>query len=62
MLSAADRGASRAAVDDTTSSLHLLISCSRADSSTFAEAFEQRIGAEGLISWRDLKSVEGCER
>ncbi len=61
MLSAADRGADRAATGDTILTPRLFISCSRADGRTFAEAFERRIAAEGLTSWRDLKSVEGGE-
>ena len=40
---------------------HLFISYSRSDGRAFAEEFERRIAAEGLPSWRDLKSVEGGE-
>ena len=61
MLSAADRGAGRAAVGNTISPPRLLFSCSRADGSTFAEEFERRIEAKELISLRDLKSVEWGE-
>ena len=39
----------------------LFISYSRSDGRAFAEEFEERIAAEGLTSWRDLKSVEGGE-
>ena len=46
MLSAADRGAGRAAVDNTISPPRLFISCSRADGSTFAEEFKRRIAAK----------------
>ncbi len=50
MLSAADRGADRAAAGDTILTPRLFISCSHADGSTFAEKFEWRIAAEDLTS------------
>jgi hypothetical protein len=37
------------------------ISYSRSDGREFAERFEERIAAEGLTAWRDMKSVEGGE-
>lgn len=39
----------------------LFISYSRGDGRAFVEDFERRLEAEGLTSWRDLKSVEGGE-
>jgi WD40 repeat protein len=40
------------------SSETIFISYSRSDGLAFAEAFELRLEAEGLHSWRDLKSME----
>ncbi len=39
----------------------LFISYSRGDGRAFAEEFEGRIEAAGLMSWRDIKNVEGGE-
>jgi hypothetical protein len=36
----------------------IFISYSRSDGRAFAEAFERRLEAEGLHTWRDLKSME----